>query len=544
VVSTPSKYRDFQTGSVVIMHESLPEDAIGTADDDGRSIHVSMVTKVPWKQAYENPAVRQCLNDELKQLHELGVWELVERPRDTKLLPSIWVVVYKVHEQRYKARLVASGDRIPDVAVDTASPVTSLITVRLLLMLAAIWSWVHTQYDVKGAYLYALLRENERYYMAPPPGTHTTGRVCRLRRALYGLPQSGRRWNELLHEILVKIGWTQNRYDLCLYYLRHGSRLVGLIAVWVDDFKCIFSTTRVRDEFEAAMRKHVTLNRKDLPSVYVGLEQAQTPSGVRLTQSTLIKKLLREYRMEDANSRSTPAPTLRLEARGPDEPGCPTSISMPSLVGALQYVAQGTRPDIANAVNALAQYQANPSLSHWRAAQHLLRYLAGSVGAGIVCKPGKLELTAYVDAEFAGDRSRRSVTGYVIFLGGSPILWKSKRQGMVTLSTNEAELVATSELARDLSWLRLLLSDMGIDFGPRVTVYEDNRNVLAMVNGDRLLTQLNRHVDIRYKYILELVDAGWVALEYVESKRNVADVLTKPLGPGEFAPLAAALGVQ
>jgi hypothetical protein len=213
-------------------------------------------------------------------------------------------------------------------------------------------------------------------------------------------------------------------------------------------------------------------------------------------------------------------------------------------VGALQYVAQGTRPDIANAVNALAQYQANPSLSHWRAAQHLLRYLAGSVGAGIVCKPGKLELTAYVDAEFAGDRSRRSVTGYVIFLGGSPILWKSKRQGMVTLSTNEAELVATSELARDLSWLRLLLSDMGIDFGPRVTVYEDNRNVLAMVNGDRLLTQLNRHVDIRYKYILELVDAGWVALEYVESKRNVADVLTKPLGPGEFAPLAAALGVQ
>jgi hypothetical protein len=99
-------------------------------------------------------------------------------------------------------------------------------------------------------------------------------------------------------------------------------------------------------------------------------------------------------------------------------------------------------------------------------------------------------------------------------------------------------------LARDLSWLRLLLSDMGIDFGPRVTVYEDNRNVLAMVNGDRLLTQLNRHVDIRYKYILELVDAGWVALEYVESKRNVADVLTKPLGPGEFAPLAAALGVQ
>jgi hypothetical protein len=292
------------------------------------------------------------------------------------------------------------------------------------------------------------------------------------------------------------------------------------------------------------MRKHVTLNRKDLPSVYVGLEQAQTPSGVRLTQSTLIKKLLREYRMEDANSRSTPAPTLRLEARGPDEPGCPTSISMPSLVGALQYVAQGTRPDIANAVNALAQYQANPSLSHWRAAQHLLRYLAGSVGAGIVCKPGKLELTAYVDAEFAGDRSRRSVTGYVIFLGGSPILWKSKRQGMVTLSTNEAELVATSELARDLSWLRLLLSDMGIDFGPRVTVYEDNRNVLAMVNGDRLLTQLNRHVDIRYKYILELVDAGWVALEYVESKRNVADVLTKPLGPGEFAPLAAALGVQ
>ncbi|XP_020409534.1 uncharacterized protein LOC109946401 [Prunus persica] len=122
-----------------------------------------------------------------------------------------------------------------------------------------------------------------------------------------------------------------------------------------------------------------------------------------------------------------------------------------SIVGALQYLTS-TRPDIAFSVNQAYQFMHNPMESHVVAVKRILRYLKGTIDFGIHFQPGLLNLQAYSDAKWVGDpNDRRSVSGFIVYLGFSPISWASKKQHTVSRSSTEAEYralaIATAELA-------------------------------------------------------------------------------------------------
>ena len=150
---------------------------------------------------------------ELKQLHEMGTWELVEKPPDVVPITNKWVFVRKRNKLgeivKYKARLVARGysQRPGQDYNETYSPVVRMDTLRAILALVPIKRLKIQQMDIKGAYLNGILKEN--IYMEQPEGSDDgTGRICRLRKTLYGLKQSGREWNKALNSKLISFGFT------------------------------------------------------------------------------------------------------------------------------------------------------------------------------------------------------------------------------------------------------------------------------------------------------------------------------------------------
>ncbi len=130
-----------------------------------------------------------------------------------------------------------------------------------------------------------------------------------------------------------------------------------------------------------------------------------------------------------------------------------------SIIGSLLYLSTSTRPDLSFAVGALARHMHEPTARHLFHAKRILRFVKGTSTLGIIyhsCNNMSPDsLSATVDADWGGDAdSGYSTTGFEVSINGSPIHWKSKRQTIVTLSSAEAEYVAISSCARDVSWMR------------------------------------------------------------------------------------------
>ena len=129
----------------------------------------------------------------------------------------------------------------------------------------------------------------------------------------------------------------------------------------------------------------------------------------------------------------------------------PSPTEYRALVGSLQYLSL-TRPDIAFSTNKLAQFMQNPRMAHWTALKRVLRYLADSCDKGVfISMTAPLNLHAYSDADWAGDKDDYiSTTGYLLYLGSTPISWSSRKQCYVARSSIEAEYKALADTASEL----------------------------------------------------------------------------------------------
>ena len=207
-----------------------------------------------------------------------------------------------------------------------------------------------------------------------------------------------------------------------------------------------------------------------------------------------------------------------------------------SLVGALLYAALSTRPDIAHAAGVLSRFIAHPRARHWVAAKRVLRYLAGTSHLGLEYggaseRGAAVELTPnYCDADWAGDvTDRKSTTGFVMKVNGSTVSWASRKQSTVSLSSAEAEYMAAGAAAQEVLWLRALLRDLGFEQQSATVVYCDNQAAIAIAS-DSVHHARTKHIDIRHHFIRDHVASGELALRWVSTLEQEADVLTKALG--------------
>jgi hypothetical protein len=206
-----------------------------------------------------------------------------------------------------------------------------------------------------------------------------------------------------------------------------------------------------------------------------------------------------------------------------------------ALIGALMYTSVVARPDISYSIGILSRFT-NAADEHLiNIAKRLLVYLRDNAKKGLLFKWGQeLEMKAYCDADFAMcTKTRKSITGWVIFYCGTPIDWSSKRQKLVTASTAEAEYVSFSDVSRNVIVIKQMLKDFNmLQEGP-VTVFEDNNGCIAMAKNPEGRNR-TKHIEVKYHYGRQCIENGDVEIKRVDTKNQIADGFTKALGRTDF----------
>jgi transposase InsO family protein len=537
----------------VIFHPAPELAALACDPDEGQPISTSdqiinyafKATDDPMtlKEAKESPdwpEWEKAIQAELNQLRQKGTWVLTEPPDGRVPIKNKWIFVKKYDRQgnldKYKARLVAKGySQIPGIDyIDVFSPVVRLETIRALLALAAMEDWEITQLDVKGAYLNGHLKEE--IYMTQPDGYEDgSDKACRLIKTLYGLKQSGRKWNTELNIQLSKRGYQRAQTDPCVYIQHIGKELI-LITVWVDDMLLFATSVQTMQIAKRDITDNFEVTDLGEPKKIVGIEitRDRKQKKITITQTKYIETILAKYGLQDANPVRTPLdPNVKLEPGDSEPQG--RSNNYASLIGSLMYAAVATRPDIAFAVNQLASFTANPTMCHWTAAKRVLRYLKGTKDIGITYSQSGSEdsssqnrIVGYNDASFADNYDRTSVSGYAFVAAKGAITWGSKKQNDVALSSTEAEYVCLSDGAREANWLRHLYQEIGFPEEKATLIYEDNQSALAIAENP-CYHKRTKHFDIKHHYIRDQVQKGVITLQYLPTAQMTADILTKAL---------------
>jgi hypothetical protein len=192
------------------------------------------------------------------------------------------------------------------------------------------------------------------------------------------------------------------------------------------------------------------------------------------------------------------------------------------IVGAIQYLVSGTRPDIAHAKRFLGQFNSCFEWSHFQKAKRVLRYLKAGQHYGLpvkISRDGPARVDVFTDADYANDESdRKSVSGYVSQIDGYSIAYASKKLEITAISTSEAEYVAMHEGARDIVWVCKLLDELKLEY------------VRPPRSG---ATIKFKHVDVKYHFTRDLVDKRML-IEHCSTHTMPADIFTKPLDRVKF----------
>ena len=200
-----------------------------------------------------------------------------------------------------------------------------------------------------------------------------------------------------------------------------------------------------------------------------------------------------------------------------------------SLAGALQYLML-THPDLAYAVQQVCLFMHDPREPHLSMIKRILRYLKGTLSSGLHIGVGPVQsLVAYSDADWAGcPDSRRSTSGYCVYLGDNLISWSSKRQTTVSRSSAEAEYRAVVHVVAECCWLRQLLQELHVPIASATVVYCDNVSVVYMTTNP-VHHRRTKHIEIDIHFVREKVALGQVRVLHVPSSHQFADIMTKGL---------------
>ncbi|KAK4404469.1 Retrovirus-related Pol polyprotein from transposon RE2 [Sesamum angolense] len=355
------------------------------------------------------------------------------------------------------------------------------VTVRLFLGIAAAHSWPVHQLDINNAFLHGFL--DEEVYMTPPDG--------------YSAPPG-----------------QQSAHDHCLFIKPAPQGFVALL-VYVDDILVMAPTEDLISEIKQYLDALFTIKDLGYAKYFLGLEIARSTEGMSITQHKYAMDIITDSGMVSATSVSTPLPLgLKLSATSG------TFLKEPDkfrrLIGRLLYLGF-TRPDLS---------------------------FDGAPDTGLFFPASNsLHLSAYTDADWgACVDSRRSVTGYCVFLGSSLISWKSKKQNTVSRSLAEAEYRAMAATVCELQWISFLLRDLCVPVATPIPFWCDNQAALHITTNP-IFHERTKHLDIDCHVVRDQYKAGFISPSFVSSKLQLADLFTITLPTISFTSLMSKLGL-
>ncbi|XP_060961734.1 uncharacterized mitochondrial protein AtMg00810-like [Cannabis sativa] len=406
-----------------------------------------------------------------------------------------------------------------------------MVTFKLLLAISSIKNWPTLQLDINNAFLNGDLQEE--VYMTLPPGftppntEDNSTLVCKLHKSIYGLKQSSRQWYKKLSDALLTEGFSQSQADYTLFTKGSHNTFIALL-VYVDDIIITGPNINLLHQLQASLHAQFQLKALGPLKYFLGFEIARSPEGVFLSQRKYTLQLLEDTGYTGSKPTKTPMdPRSKLD----DQQG--TLLADPSsyrqLIGRLLYLTL-SRPDITFAVNTLSQYMSSPRTPHLQAINHLLRYLKGSPGQGLLYKSSSpLHLRGFSDSDWAAcPTTRRSITGFCIFLGDCLVSWKTKKQNTVSKSSAEAEYRALASTGSEITWIQYLLNDFQIPQPTPAFIYCDNQSAIHIANNPTF-HERTKHIDLDCHFIREKIKASTIRLIPVNTTLQLADAFTKPL---------------
>ncbi|XP_071713507.1 uncharacterized mitochondrial protein AtMg00810-like [Rutidosis leptorrhynchoides] len=275
---------------------------------------------------------------------------------------------------------------------------------------------------------------------------------------------------------------------------------------------------------------------------FLGISATRTALGLFLSQKQYAADILERANISTCHPCRTPVePGAKLTTHGP--PVADLTLYC-SLAGALQYLTF-TCPDISYVVQQVCLFMHDPREQHLHALRRILRYIQGTIDLGLqLYASSTTSLVAYSDADWAGcPTTRRSTSGYCVFLGNNLLSWSSKRQLSSSRSSAEAEYRGVANAVAETCWLRNLLRELHCPITTATLVYCDNVCSVYM-SSNPVQHQRTKHIEIDIHFVRDLVAKGQVRVLHVPSRYQFADIFTKGLPFALFDEFRSSLSVR
>ena len=546
--------------SAVTTKQALEVPVAVNQDEDELTLEERFKNPLFWQSAdftYEEE--KAGMNKEMQSMLNFDVFEEVKMAGLTPaqletVISTRWVKTRK-SDGTCRCRIVVRGyDQVVEDPDETYASTPSHLTLKTLLTLAVARGWHVTLADVSTAFLHASM--DGEVLVLPPVEYYPSGDVVwKLKRALYGLKNAPKLWQQHLASTLESKGFQRMKSDPNLYF--HAKRKIYLLC-YVDDLMLFGERKAVADlvaDLQTELLLRVTGELSEgQEATFLGRRMRRTSTSVQMFMETsYVDRILELAGM--ATCKAAPTPGTDALKRGTAELAKPLSPEehqqYRKLVGQLLWLSN-LRMDIMYAIKELSRGLASPTTDHWAKLKHLLRYLSGTKDyAQELCpklrlseKHSSLDVHTYVDSDWAGDPdSRRSTSGVATYLLGVNLQSHSRTQQTIALSSGEAELYAIGAGAADSLFIRSLLLEACLI--PRVHLFVHTDSTAGKSMASRYGTsRKTRHVQLRHLFVQELVTSGMITIRKVLGTLNNADILTKYVNKETLARHVATFGLR
>ena len=477
------------------------------------------VVMIPKRQQNTDTCI-QAKNDELVKLKSFETYEEVKDVGQSKI-STTWVLWKK--GEGVRARLVARGFEEQNTS-DKDSPTVSKSTMRVFLALAAHMQWTINTTDIKSAFLQSKCLDRDVFIDPPPEANCAVGYIWKLKRCLYGLNDAARQFFDSVCSFLKGLGCEQSCYDPALFFFRKNNRVIGFLISHIDDFLHAGEADFEAEVMNKLRERFVAGKLENKNFQYVGFHMAQTKEGIMLDQANYLDNL------------DIPEKSSRRLSRKNDPLSEQEMTEYRSLVGRLNWIVQGTRPDLVYEMTELSMFFNRCTVSNLDRAIKTLKKLQIEPAKIFFPALGNREswrISVYTDAAHANLPDGVSSMGaQIVFLVDAnglscPLSWhagKIKRVVKSTIAAEALSLLEGIELAIYLkSLLQSLVSD-NVQFDINAII--DNKSVVEAVYSTKMIDDKRLRIDI--SAIKQFIDNGEIAsVSWCPGKNQLADAMTK-----------------
>ena len=364
--------------------------------------------------------------------------------------------------------------------------------------------------------------------------------VFKVQKALPGMRQSARCWNDRVHGFLVNKGFRRMHQDAGVYFRMHNGD-PQIVLLFVDDLLLAgkqSTLTKIKEELDATFQVKLLGEVKHFCGMRV--QRNRQEGWITLDQAAYAEDLVRQYgQYLPMNIRYSKVPMLARSVLQPateEEQRQAVSLPYQNLVMALLFLSRVTRLDLSFTVSQLCRFMQAPGIKHWEAAVKALNYVRGTVDRGVTytnkCKFSKL--ITFVDAEFAtaDAQSRRSFYGFIVFYAGGPVNWGVKQHVRAIGNTGATEYMSLKAAADATKSDRLKLESLGFtsELADPTQVICDNKLAVALANLECNASR-TKSIDNVYHVVRDYQEMGEIYVQFGSTKYMLADFCTKALGP-------------